>query len=331
MYPTLRHKFSLGPKLVYIPLLIISIMIIVSAIANFTTLKDFGGTTFMAVFLFTFYLIGRIVGKEIFKPFAWVVVIESVSVVVYSLIIKYGFQNGGVQSLTNYNIATALLVFGSIVAVINRQWILVGIASVGLFFTGSEEGLVAFAIMFVVFLIRKDFSRRLWFIVAVLTIIAIIGFVPFTYTQSLYANPINNVNQLIFHTDSPLVEQYYHNDPSKFGSTADYILRDRYTLDKMGWNLSLIGTGYVLEPLWTVPTNSPLIVVYQIGIIGAILWTFLTFYGLFKTKWRYAFIVIIGLSLTDNYFWAQLGIWWFTLLGVSTLPELKSDLIFKKL
>jgi hypothetical protein len=75
--------------------------------------------------------------------------------------------------------------------------------------------------------------------------------------------------------------------------------------------------------------NVPLVIVQQVGILAALAWVFLIIYSLIKSKWKYAFIVVIALGLFDSYMWAQLGIFVVVLLGVASLNEIKTDLIFR--
>jgi len=74
----------------------------------------------------------------------------------------------------------------------------------------------------------------------------------------------------------------------------------------------------------------PLIIVDQIGPLAGLAWLWVTIACLVKTKWRYAFIAVIALSLFDHYIWTQAAPYWWVLVGVSTTSTIKSDLIFRR-
>jgi hypothetical protein len=337
-------KETLGSKYVYIPLAVISASIIVSGIYQYTQngVMDTLITRIAVGFLFFgVYLSARILGEKIFKPFAIAVVVETVSVVVFSLIINYGIHNGGLVSVTDYNTAVALLLFGAIVSIFYKQWVITSVAVVGIFFTGAEEGIIAVAIIFITILIRRDFSKKLLIPICSIIIIAFLGLVPFSYTRTLYAMPIDKASILLTHKHNEQSLQVFKTpsknttitEPDTFKSKYDYLLNGRFSIMfKALNNLKPLGSGYVLNPVDNTDSpiyNVPLVILQQVGGLAALAWVFLTIYCLIKTKWRYAFIALIGLGLFDNYVWCQLGVWWFIIVGISTVSNIKSDLIFK--
>jgi hypothetical protein len=267
-------------------------------------------------------------------------VVENTSLILYSIIL-YRVHNGGFASMLDYNTAIGLLIIGAIVSVWKKQWVIVAIASVGVFLTGSEEGLFVLAIILLTIIIRRDFSRRILFPIGAILIIAVLGLVPFNYTRTIYAVPIDKVTELISHKhneQSIIVASNPENHtdvaiPSKFNIPFDFVLNGRLSFSKIGrdnWNW--LGSGYVLNPVDLKDYaiyNVPLVVAQQIGIVGGLAWIFVTIYCLVKTKWKYAFIAILALSCFDNYIFCQLGIFWWSLAGVSTVSMRKSDLIFK--
>ena len=365
-------KLSLGTKTVYIPLLIIIGSIIVSSLYRYAHDHNQSlmiGNIFMALYFFSIYLVARALGKEILRPFAWAVVIESVSVVVYSLIINYGVQNGGLASIENYNIATGILVFGAFVSVAYKKWIIVTIAMIGLFFTGSEEGITAVIVLMVVLLIKRDWSKKLLLTVGSVAIIALLGVVPFTYTRTLYERPVGRIlyltgdkthivstyqppeittttttpiptqditqttTQPVQITTQPVQNNETPQKHSKLYIKMDYVLDGRLTfIHDFITNPQPLGTGYVYYPNNNVDNpihNVPLIIVEQVGIVAAIAWIFLLVYCMVKTKWKWAFVAVISLCPQDNFMWTRLGIWFFALVGVALVVALESDYIFK--
>jgi hypothetical protein len=341
-----RPKNVLGSKLVWIPLLIISLSIIVSGISVYLNNKnasDLFIRIVIAVVFFGVYLACRIFGEKVFRPFAIAVVIETSSVVVNSLILHYGIHNGGLASFTDYNVAIALLLFGAIVSIFYKQWIIVAIASVGIFFTGAEEGIFALAIISLVILIRRDFSKRILLLVGLVVIIVILGITPFSYTRDLYAQPIDKISELITHKHnkqsvevSVAAPKYIGvSSPNSYNNKLDYILNGRLNMmEKALDNLKPLGSGYVMNPVDPIDNaiyNVPLVIVQQVGVLAGIAWVFVTILCLVKAKWKYVFIALIALSCFDNFIFCQLGAWWFCLVGISTTSMRKSDLIFKEI
>jgi len=96
---------------------------------------------------------------------------------------------------------------------------------------------------------------------------------------------------------------------------------------------SLIGYGYSLGIRIGGGTvhNVPLIILYQIGLVAAVAWSFVTVYCLIKSRWKYAWMAVIAMCVFDHYIWTQFAPFWWALAGVSTTSDIKSDLIFRKL
>jgi len=337
-----RPKNILGSKWVWVPLLIICLSIVTAGIANFTTSRALFTDVIIAASFFGTYLICRILGDKVFKPFSIAVVIEAASVVLYSLVLHYGIHNGGWASYRDYNVADALMVIGAIVSVGKKQWWIVTITLIGVFFTGAEEGLLALAIILVVVFIRRDVSWRLALSVGIVAVIAVLGLKPFNYTTDLYAMPIDQVTELVSHHHNPQAAAFAKiesNDtglsaPDLHPSTIDYISNSRWQMALTAFrNWNWLGSGYVMNPVDSVNNaiyNVPLVVAQQVGVWAALAWLFVVFFCLIKTKWKYAFVALLAFALMDNLIFCQLGLWMFALAGVSTVSVIKSDLMFKR-
>jgi hypothetical protein len=339
-----RPKNVLGSKLVWIPLLVISLSIVVSGFArylvdkNTVTLLD---RATIAVVFFGVYLACRMFGEKVLKPFAIAVVIETASLILYSLIL-YRVHNGGFVSVHDYNMAVGLLLIGGIVSVWKKQYLIVTIALIGIFLTGAEEGILATAIIFLAIIIRRDFSKKILFPIGAVVIVVLLGLVPFNYTRTIYATTIDKTSELFTgkHAEQSVIvaeDKKNHTDifvPSQYNTLLDFALNGRLAFDKIAiqkWNW--LGSGYVMNPvdLTDYPIyNVPMVIAEQIGILGALAWLFVTFFCLVKTKWKYAFIAVLALGLLDNFMWCEWGVVWFCLVGVSTISTRKSDLMFKE-
>lgn len=323
-----RQRITLGSKFIFIPLIIICASIAISGFFqnNFQTAYS---TLFVGIFYFGAYLIARILGKEIFRPFYFFVIIESLSLIITALVLHT--QNGGVLSIKNYNIPIGLLLLGSLLAADNHKWIIVTIGSIGMFFTGSEEAIIVFAVLLITIIIRRDFSKKLLVTASAVIVLAVIGMVGLRYTESLYAMPLDKAYHLIFGQPSVLASEYPVDSPSKFDNQFDYYLHGRLDLTQKGLNdIRPFGHGYGMLVGFEVPHNIPIIIIYQVGFVAAIAWVFLMFYGLLKTKWKYLFIGILAASIADHFFWTQLGIYIFVAIGVISVTQIKNDYIYKE-
>ena len=185
------NKKSLGHKMVYIPLLII----VGSIVASVATQGMAGlSLALFGVTLFGVYLVARTYGSEIFKPFAWAVVVGTIGTIIYGLA-SPGVKTGGFISPTNYDMATGLLVFGVMVSMFKQQWLLMAVALVGLFFTGADEAVFAVGFILLFILIRKDISLKLLFPVATLIIVAVLC-IPSGITYKLYSPTFTKLSLL---------------------------------------------------------------------------------------------------------------------------------------
>lgn len=303
-------ELSLGSRWVYIPLLVIVVSIIISSLLSGASNKF--ALALFAPTLFALYVLGRYYGETIFKPFLYGVIIVSTSLVIGG-IINPGIKQGGLISPTNYDMATGFLVFGTLVCVWRKQWILTFIALIGLFFTGADEAIFSVAVIFATVLIRRDFSRKLVLPIAALSMMLIIA-IPLGITTELY---------------SPTVQKVESATEGNWLQATGYRLTGNWQISE----LKPFGTGYYVS--WNdnyrgkIPHNVPLIIVEQIGIAGALAWCVVAGYCLIKTKWKYAWVGLLSLCVFDHFIWSMCAPWFWVLAGVSTASDIKNDYIFK--
>lgn len=325
-----RKEITWGSKYLYIPMAVIALSIAGSGVAKLLAIpagetahyiKFALATTMFGGYLFGVYLTARILGKDLFVPFTWAVVIGALGCIGYGIAFP-GDRTGGLISPLNYDIATGLLVFGTLVSVAYRQWWLIAIALVGLFFTGAEEALFCCAVVGVVVLIRRDFGRKMIVPVVAIILVASICW-GFGITQDLYYPATEKV--------VAAKEAMTEEDAMVRGELLDEATGYRW----LGhWSLSPIkplGYGYNMTEFYEgIPHNIVLIIIEQVGILAAIAWIFVSVYCIIKTKWKYAWIGILALGVFDHFLFTQVAPWWWLLVGVSTASAIKSDLIFKE-
>ncbi len=362
-------KITLGSKWIWIPLAIIALSIIISEIIQYATGNatrgeaiGFGG---IAVFMFLLYLLTRILGEELFKPFTIVTVIVAISCVVYGLI-DVGVKQGGLASPTNYDMATGLLVLGTLVSSYKKIWWLSALTIVGLYFTGSDEAIFACGVLFIAVLIRRDWSKKLLLPVGAI-VITLILCTSFGITQKLYfptvqkialakeyseGTPIASIIDAvvpdailkpitkeldIINIDNPLLIINTQEDTSLIdidNATKSQILNVATGYRWVQhWKLSPIkpfGYGFNMsEFYWGIPHNTVLVIIEQVGILAAIAWLIVVIYCLIKTKWKYAFIAILALSVFDHYLFTQVSPWIWCIIGVASVSKINNDHIFK--
>ncbi len=353
-----KDEITLGPRWVWIPLLVIIASIAASSIAEVVS----GAVTFteglapiaFAAYMFGIYLVARILKEDLFAPFAVAVVIEAVSIVVDGLMTP-GMRNGGIVGPTNYDMASGFLILGVLFSAVKRQWWLLLIALAGLAFAGAEEAMVAGAILGAVWLVRRDFGKKLVFIAGVVVLGAVVMFATGLGGQ-LYATAQTRVSELVTFVQGGEPD---HSLTNPAGDEVTYprdfiVLQDgndwlihydaewEETLDNIFWwryiqyknaakDFSWVGNGYMVTEfdLMTVH-NVPGVIVQQVGPVAGVAWLFLMIACLVKTRWRYAFVAVLALSLFDHFVWTQIASWWWALVGVATVTLDRSDLIFKR-
>jgi hypothetical protein len=301
--------------------------------------------------LFGLYLVARILGEKIFKPFTYIVVLEALSVVLLG-ITHHFVKNGGIASPTNYDMAAGLLIFGVVVGAYKHRWWLLTVALVGLFFTGADEAIFICVVLFITILVRRDWSKKIWLPIGVLVLGIVLSFV-FGVTQKLYYPTVQKIALVNTATkDMPVVKSIESIIPLSIINKLDNIARadtdvnvDTASKSEIidvatgyrlfgNWELSPIkpfGYGYNINKFYVgIQHNIVLIIIEQVGILAAIAWLFAVGYCLVKTKWRYAFIMILAVGCLDHYIWTEACCFFWALTGVASVSTIKTDLIFKK-
>lgn len=303
-----KAKVDFGPKWLYIPMLVIVASGILRIIVEPSMHVLIGGM-WLAI-MFCLYLAARALKEDIFWIFAPFVIVESISCIIYA--IATGEANGGIVSPTNYDLATGVLVLGALFSVGKNQWKICLVAIAGLAATGSSEAIFAIIGLGLFALYRRDCNKRMLGILVILGII-IIGWVTLGNGLSVYDRTSDIV--------STTANEENHSAVS--GRWTDYSRAIQET--------SPLGQGYEVN-LNTNHTvhNLPLIIWDQIGPISAFAWLFIVLSCIIKTKWKYAWLAILLLSVWDHFIWTQLSPYWWALAGVSSASALNSDLIFKQ-
>lgn len=294
----LLKGFSLGSKFIWIPLAVICGFIALNSII-YSRLENFA----FAFIIFGVYLTSRKLGDKLFYSFAPFVVLEAVSLVIIGLN-NPGMQQGGMLSTGNYDIATGFLLFGSLMYPGKHRWVLLVLSGIGIWFTGAFEAPVILAVVAIGIFVKKDFGRKLYIIIAAVVLVALMSFA------------LDIPQKLWIHWGQRITGDMVINDEILYGNA----MSGRFDVYKQSLSeLKLFGNGYEAN-VFTGRTvhNVPLIIVDQIGVIPALAWLFLTVFLLFKTRYKYAMLMIIGASLLDHYTWTQAALWYPAVAGVAS-------------
>ena len=330
---------GLGSKWVWIPLLILCLTITASGIAQYfrgeVTWQRGLAPLASTLIWFGLYLVTRIEGEGIGKPVAIAVIVESVSIVAFAFL-SNGVRGGGLVSPTNYDMATAFLVFGTFISPKRWQWWLSAIAIVGLFFTGAEEGMVAIGAAALVVLIVNDWN---WKTLAPITALAVAVLVatPIGITQTLYGygggKPVIYGENPSTLNKAQAVQGAIQNidNPTEFNKGMDTATGYRWSTHWRIRPIKLFGYGYNLtEFYWGIPHNIILIIIEQIGVIGLGAWIVVTGYCIKTSKRWYLWGTFLALAGFDHYFWTQWAPAYFVAVGLSEARPYLTPAIFRK-
>lgn len=311
------EQLDWGNKKVLVALSIIVAAMGLSGFANGLRLQDKLAPLFMGLSLFAVYLVARRLGKEIFYALIPFVVL-GVIVSIINGILHPGQYSGGL--ITNYCASAGFLIFGAIVNQGKWHWLLLSLSLIGLFFIGALEAVFIVSVMGIVIISRRDFSRQ--FIIVASIVMFVVGI----WAGLGYLLPLYEGN----HNLSILFDLLFGRTKITHESITALTSGRWHIIIAAVQNIRLFGQGYSLSTVGGgIVHNIPLIIVHQIGLPAAIAWVFVTIYCLIKTKWKYAWIAVMAMSVWDHYLWTQFAPWWWALVGVSSTSAITSDKIFK--
>lgn len=331
MYFTeLKQKPGFGPKILWIPMLIIVASIWARLFVEFSYYSLVGGL--FGVVLFATYVAARNIGKEIFVAFIPFVVAVAISIII-SGFVSPGEPTGGI--ITNYCASVGFMIFGTVINKFRWQWVLATLVMVAIFFTGALEGLFAIGVLGIIVLARRDWGKKLLLPLGIL-VIAIMAWVLLGHFVPLWGK--YNFEVLLGTSKGEIA---LTDDAVNKITTGRWInivnrMSDIKPLGREFWitmpRTDAVESGYheYSSPDEEPVHNVPLVIVDQIGPVAGVAWLFITIFCLVKTKWKYAWTSIIILSVFDHYIWTQLAPYWWALVGISTTVAVKDDYLFKE-
>lgn len=348
-----------GDRKIFVPLLIIVGAIGLSGVTA-EGWSDKVSPLLAGASLFALYLVAKKLGKDTFLPLTIGAGIAALDVVLHG--IDYPGQMTGGFLLGNYDVVVGYVLLGTALFIREYQWLLVSLALLAMFLSGSPEAVLPCLAIAGAVLWRKDLSRKVAIAVAPTILVgmlwfgigwgqALYGYVwdivqrqetmlspvpPEVPEPSVVAEPVGTVEPDVVGspevvTAGNVVDEVVEEEAPVMVGTVQYRLE---VIGQAMTNIKPFGEGYILTDFSRVKNvhNVPLVLVQQLGwagILAAIAWTWVTVYCLIKTKWTYAWVLIISLSFFDHYIWSQLAPIYWVLVGVSTSSSIDSDLIFK--
>jgi hypothetical protein len=308
---------GIGPKLIWIPLAVIVLCLGISGSVTGDSLQDKIAPFFMGCGLFSLYLASRVLGLRIFYPIAIGCAVASFGVFI-SAILNPGNLTGGLLFEYNYDVVVGYVLLGAACFIHKARIQLSILAVTAIMLTGSPEGIFAIVAIGICLFIRRDWNKKLLFVVCfgIVLLIALSFTGLFNYSKSIINNEINIAQS----------------SEEEFGdrSAIGYRL---WIIEKEMRDIQPFGKGYSITDFTHNPVhNVPLIIVQQLGypgIIAGIAWLFVCFYCLVKTKWKYAWTLVIALCFFDHFMWTQLAPMIWVIAGVSSTSQDK-DYIFKE-
>jgi hypothetical protein len=238
-------------------------------------------------------------------PFAIMLVISTTSITYTAL--TTGLKGSGFISPMNYDIAPILIIF-TLIAPKNWRWWMSVVAVVGLFFSGSEIGLVAIAIVVLVLLVRRDWSSKILLPIIALVVCFLVS-IPTGVFHDLW---IHNGLQITLGDRIDALMAWRSGGSFK---ELDYLLTGNRLMGE--WQslrpITLLGHGYMTG---INPANQFLTMTDQVGIITALSWVAATLAWGIKTKNYYLLSVILVVGTFDVFFWKVGMLWWWALMGV---------------
>ena len=314
---------SWGDRRIYIPLLVIVCAIGASGAAGDTWGAKLA-PLLMGISLFALFLVARVLGRDMFLPLAAGAALASAGVAVSSILYP-GEITGGLLFEHNYDIVVGYVLLGAALLSHHKRWILAAAALVAMFLSGSPEAVFVIACLAITVLLRRDWGKRLGITVGVVATVAAVWF-SLGWGQQLYSYTAD-----ILHNDPteqpPLEEQIEMTAPRDPIGYRMLVIREAFR------DIKPTGEGYNLtgfHPL--IAHNVPAVIVQQLGwpgVAAAAAWLWVSVWCLVRTKWKYAWVLLLSLSVFDHFIWTQMAPYWWLVAGVSTTDSSGDGSLFR--
>lgn len=337
----IKEGYKLEFNRITIPLLLIVLSSFIYLLFNPS--NDSLANCFLFLIMFCCYLYSKKYGEQTLNTFFYPVIIVSISVIIYAFTDRFGERTGGLLSPTNYDILAGFLVFGTLCYTGKHKWILVLFSLLAIYFSGSAEALIALCLLVPVMIYKKDFSKKIFIILAIVVPIILLNTFLGSKNDMWYGtyrdiidNPFTAKDGSINMNYNDYVDEVKNKQYSdKYDVNGSWIYR-KQSFEEAFQRISILGNGFQVFPDTPCPTspkivhNVPLVILDQIGIIAFLSWIWITLYCLIKTKWRYAWIGFLSVCIFDHYMFTSLCFYWWILVAVSLTNPNINDYLFKE-
>lgn len=306
-----------SPPFIFLPLILVILMVMTNTEGN---IRFINGPTLsytpdiLLLFLPFLFLYVKANPKALSVPFAIVTIIATIGIVFTAF--TTGLKSGGWFTVENYDAIVPLLFLGTLLAPASWRWWMSGVSVIGLFFSGSEIGFLAFALLFVILLLRRDWAGKDELPVHQLPIMTLI-------VCLVIASPLGITEKLWVHNEiqGALGERLQAGLQALNGgsfSDLDFLISgNRLTQTWHIRPLTLLGYGLTIDNLnHATPHNQGLILIDQIGILGVLAWLLTTIAWGIKYKNYYILGLLAVVGMFDHFFWTFGFLWWWALVGL---------------
>lgn len=321
---------GMGEKSLLIPLLVIVGAIALSGVTADTWTGALAPAA-MGIGLLALYMTSRLLGQRVFIPLAIGAVVAAIGIIASqiagqttwpSLFWDFG-GTGGLVFEKNYAMATWYILIGAILCPHKARWLILLLGCVALSLSGSAEFAWACGIGAVVMGFRRDWSKKLLLAVGGITLVAVVFVGIGTGTQT-WGRMLTAISEVVGIPDGIMPEVTDGYLPVA-GRLA--VIKEAMT------NIQPLGEGYgPLEVHHNTVHNVPLVIIQQLGwpgVVAALAWLWVSIYCLVKTRFKYAWVLVLALGVWNHFTWTQFAPLWWMLVGVSTTATIEHDRLWR--
>ena len=303
-----RKKLNLGPKWIYIPLLIILGSGLLRTIIGGEGLNTSGTYMLYLLIMFGLFMTVRIKGESVLWIVVPIVIVYGTCVLVDE-VMNLGFRASGLSG--NPNLIAAMLAFCIFFLRGKWKW-LIPLALAAIVCTGSYWALGALVVCGLFKLVRPGLhlgEGLFGFTSGLLAVVVVLLLVLGAFGSVWNVDKVSNIFLIA------KSEGFVEGIDSATHRLDDY----RYVRD----NFSFFGNGLLNASQVTnyrVIHNVPLMIADELGILAALAWLFTMVFGIYKVpKYRLVLLVMLLISVTGCYWfwhWASLGTCYWLTMGL---------------
>ena len=273
------------------------------------TLTDVMGVL-LTVLLLGAYLLSRTISTELRVRLAWLAILGSAGIIINRTYDTTTFMPG---FLGVFHYAALTLLIGLVLAPRNMRFWTALFVLPALLVSGSEEGLVSLVLIGLYCLLTHKITRQILVPLGATCLIAVPLFTT-GWLEEVYPK-----------LDS---ERLQHNmqtlSHGRWDAYVDLATKPGVWILGQGWYWVNVPSAEAERwsethpgvQLWQTAHNAPMRVAAQFGILAALSWLFLILAGLWKSKYKTVFLIILCFAFMDYLLWAGAIAWPFVLLGV---------------